>query len=237
MFQKTVGLYRANGIVGELFNDSPRRAQPYILTSSPAVNYVGYAYTVSSEGVATVGGTGLFAGLLVHPKHYTTYGTSSGTLEPTMIVPDGFVGEMLTMGEVFFYNNATAFGAGDKICYNTTDGSLKSIVAKTIFTAHIDDGTPPGAGTVLTVTAVAQGSLAVGQMISGTGIPAGTYITALGTGTGGTGTYTVSQSLEITSETMTADNVAPSGYAFVPNAYVDRVSGTAAGLCVAKLTN
>ena len=49
-------------------------------------------------------------------------------------------------------------------------------------------------GTTLTVTAVANGALAVGQAISGSGITAGTTITALGTGTGGTGTYTVSAS-------------------------------------------
>ena len=41
----------------------------------------------------------------------------------------------------------------------------------------------------LTVTAVASGTIFVGQTISGTGVPAGTKVSALGTGTGGTGTY------------------------------------------------
>jgi hypothetical protein len=48
------------------------------------------------------------------------------------------------------------------------------------------------AGTVLTVTAVTSGTLAVGAVLSGTGVTAGTTITALGNGTGGNGTYTVS---------------------------------------------
>lgn len=48
------------------------------------------------------------------------------------------------------------------------------------------------AGTTLTVTAVASGTLWVGQVLSGTGIASNTYITAFGSGTGGTGTYTVS---------------------------------------------
>jgi hypothetical protein len=48
------------------------------------------------------------------------------------------------------------------------------------------------AGTTLTVTSVASGTLAVGQAVTGPGIPAGTSITALGTGTGGAGAYTVS---------------------------------------------
>lgn len=48
--------------------------------------------------------------------------------------------------------------------------------------------------TVLTVTAVGSGTLRVGQIVTGTGIPANTYIASFGTGTGGTGTYNISAS-------------------------------------------
>ncbi len=54
----------------------------------------------------------------------------------------------------------------------------------------------------LTVTAVASGALAVGQTITADGVLPGTKITALGTGTGGIGTYTVSQPQTVASETM-----------------------------------
>ena len=57
-------------------------------------------------------------------------------------------------------------------------------------------------GTTLTVTAVASGKLKVGAAID-TGAAAGTKITALGTGTGGTGTYTVSASQTVASTAMT----------------------------------
>jgi hypothetical protein len=46
-------------------------------------------------------------------------------------------------------------------------------------------------GTTLTVSSVSSGSLAVGQSVYGSTVAAGTVITALGTGTGGAGTYTV----------------------------------------------
>jgi hypothetical protein len=46
------------------------------------------------------------------------------------------------------------------------------------------------AGNTLTITAVAYGSLAVGSPVLGVGIAANTSVTALGTGTGGIGTYT-----------------------------------------------
>jgi hypothetical protein len=59
--------------------------------------------------------------------------------------------------------------------------------------------------TTLTVTGSPTGrALAVGQIIAGAGIPVGTNITALGTGSGGAGTYTISASLTVSSEAMTA---------------------------------
>ena len=61
------------------------------------------------------------------------------------------------------------------------------------------------AATTLTITvAPTTGSFAIGQPIYGTGVTAGTLITALGTGTGGTGTYTVSASQTVSSTTITA---------------------------------
>lgn len=48
------------------------------------------------------------------------------------------------------------------------------------------------ATSVMTVTAVAQGVLAVGQVVVANGVTTGTTITSFGTGTGGTGTYNLS---------------------------------------------
>jgi hypothetical protein len=62
------------------------------------------------------------------------------------------------------------------------------------------------ATTTLTVTAMLSGdSLVVGQYIDGSGVTNGTYITAFGTGTGGTGTYTVNTSQTASSTTMIAN--------------------------------
>jgi hypothetical protein len=57
--------------------------------------------------------------------------------------------------------------------------------------------------TTLTVTVTTTSGLAVGTRITGTGVTAGTYITALGTGSGGNGTYTVSASQTVSSGTIT----------------------------------
>jgi hypothetical protein len=72
-----------------------------------------------------------------------------------------------------------------------------------VFTGTIDDGTPPGAGTVLTVTAVTSGTILTGMTLTGTGITAGTRIVAQVSGTtGGVGVYTVDTSQEVGSITI-----------------------------------
>jgi len=58
------------------------------------------------------------------------------------------------------------------------------------------------AGTVITVTSIAFGTIAIGQTLFGAGIATGTTITALGSGMGGVGTYTVSASQTIGSEAI-----------------------------------
>lgn len=56
----------------------------------------------------------------------------------------------------------------------------------------------------MTVTAVSSGVLGVGDSLSGTNVTAGSVLTALGTGTGGTGTYIVDGTQTAASATITA---------------------------------
>jgi len=61
-------------------------------------------------------------------------------------------------------------------------------------------------GTTLTVTAMLSGDpIVVGQYVDGSSVTNGTYITAFGTATGGTGTYTINQSVTASSTTMYAN--------------------------------
>ena len=77
-----------------------------------------------------------------------------------------------------------------------------------VFTGAIASAGSPTVVT-LTVSSVTSGSLSVGTTITGAGIPAETIITALGTGTGGAGTYILSGgSLTVSSETMYAHQFA-----------------------------
>jgi hypothetical protein len=59
------------------------------------------------------------------------------------------------------------------------------------------------AATTLDVTSVGSGLVRVGMAIDGTGVTAGSTITAFGTGNGGIGTYTVSVAQTVSSTTIT----------------------------------
>src|ERR1700761_6331884 len=108
-FQSSVNIWSAAGVVGELAFDGPMRAAPYNLYSAGVPNLVGNAFTVTSggspepvgnsaiAGTAQVGGTGVFAGILINPKDYASYGTASGPLNPTLVLPDYSIGQLATM--------------------------------------------------------------------------------------------------------------------------------------------
>lgn len=124
--------------------------------------------------------------------------------------------------------NVTAVGSGTLVVGATISGT--GVVSGTTIVSQLT-GTTGGTGTyevsipqtvasttitaaygVMTVTAVGSGALAVGDVLSGTGVTAGTYITSLGTGTGGNGTYNVSVSQTATSTTVTATSAVETSF-------------------------
>jgi len=71
-------------------------------------------------------------------------------------------------------------------------GVLGAYIAAS-YTGGISNGSG-AAGTVLNVTAVASGTIFIGQRVTGSGVTSGTIVTGFGTGSGGAGTYTVNTS-------------------------------------------
>lgn len=72
-------------------------------------------------------------------------------------------------------------------------------------------GTGGTSSSTLTITALNNGApIALGMYVDGTSVTDGTYITAFGTGTGGTGTYTLNQAINIANTTaLTMHSNAP----------------------------
>lgn len=87
-------------------------------------------------------------------------------------------------------------------------GSWAQVISLQIGSENVQSASFVGSisGNTLTVTSMASGTLAIGQFIFDNSdlVADGTIITALGTGSGGTGTYTLSNSQTVSSENMIA---------------------------------
>jgi hypothetical protein len=97
-----------------------------------------------------------------------------------------------------YLDNCWYYGTMDRSAWYQT-GTVQYPISATAYTNAVFTGSITG--NVLTVTAMTVGSLGVGQTVLGNGVVVGTTIVALGTGTGGVGTYTVSLG-QITSSTQ-----------------------------------
>jgi hypothetical protein len=147
-FQSGVNIALGFGIPGELIVDGPQRVD--VLTLDGDGGTIGLAFTksnttnVATQGGEIVDGTSVFAGILVNPKVYASFGAPGGNpLDPTMFLAPDSQGEFLTMGTIVVTMNGAA-NIGDIVFYQETTGQLYA-------------GTPgsaPGAGFALIPNAV-----------------------------------------------------------------------------------
>lgn len=128
---------------------------------------------------------------------YITKRNSTGSAPQTSISGTGF--DVTNNQPRLLTPNTQAIRVGDLVAFDVN------------FTGSIS-------GTTLTVTAVAYGQIVPTQPISGTGVTGGTTIVSNGTGTGGTGTYTVSASQTVASTSITGG--IPAFWAYTGLGYV-----------------
>lgn len=229
-FQSTVSLAQGFGVPGEIFLDGPHRAQPGIINSDGVTNpnRVGRVFTqvAGSDGKCIVGGAITdgtpFYGILANPKEYATYGSTSGTLAPSLDLPQYAEGDFVYNATAITMTLPAACQVGDYVDYNTTTGAVVTRAPFANYTGSITT-------TVLTVTGTPTGApIAVGAAVTGA-LP-GTIITSLGTGTGGAGTYNVNNSQTLASGPLSSPSALASGTARVPGFTVVRYNLTASGL-------
>ena len=186
--------------------------------------------TAQAFATCTVAGGSIDTVTLVSPG----YGFTS---VPTIYLSEGDAVLTVVLTATATVNTTAQAGISNNqitVAYDSNPGTF-NIDDEAVITGVINNGSS-SAGTVLNVTVVTSGTLRVGMRIIGTGITAGTYISALGTGSGGTGTYTVNNSQLITSQTLTAKVVA-TGFTSKtgPAAFVGSISTTT--LTVSSLTS
>ena len=185
----------------------------YVLTSNLSASVVGVLSTssgrvgISDNGINAyiVDGVSRYTWRISNPSNAIFTGSISGTTLTVTAVSSGTIGINQSLSGVGVTSETiiTALGTGTggvgtytvNLSQTLASGMLNSSTVGARFTASIS-------GTTMTVTAVASGTIYLGQTIQGTGDTAGTIVSAFLTGTGGTGTYTVSASQTIASETM-----------------------------------
>lgn len=102
---------------------------------------------------------------------------------------------------------ATINVAADDISISNCQFKANFLNVAALFTLTLASVTAAIAGTLLTVSAVGSGTLYAGQLLTGTGVSAGTTIVQQLTGTvGGVGTYLVSVSQTTASTTITTSS-------------------------------
>lgn len=201
-FQQSVNVYNPLGFVGDLAFEGPSRAIGANIDSDGVPNNFGYAYTFTSPATAEpaaaspngatakVGGTGIFAGILINTKENVLNGITGNPLGASLAIPDNTIGDLLQMGYCFV-NLPGPANPGDLVTYDPLTGALNSVQPNAVFAGTIAAGVIGTTKAVLTVTTLTSGSLAVGQVLKGVGLQGDLVITAFGTGLGGTGTYTL----------------------------------------------
>jgi hypothetical protein len=185
----------------------------YALTSSYIVTMVGQLN--STTGIVGITDNGINAYIVDGSYRYTWRISSpssavfTGSISGTTLTVTALTNGTIAINQSLFgvgitqETVITALGTGTggigtyTINQSQTVASelMNSTTAGAVVTGSI-------AGTTLTVTAVTSGTLYVGQTIQGSTVTAQTIITALGTGTGGAGTYTVNNSQTVTSRTL-----------------------------------
>ena len=128
-FQQTVRDDQGSGIVGEFAFDGPQRAFRYNLDSGDAANNAfGRAFTLKSGQDVDVeaGGAGVFIGIMVCPKQHALIGDASGTLNPSLVLPNGVDADFATMGQPYV-QLANAATVGNSVIFNNTTGVLSAL--------------------------------------------------------------------------------------------------------------
>lgn len=140
-----------------------------------------YATSPIQFGQGNLTGNGSFTGSIT--SNVLTVSTPSAV---EITLGTAITGAGITAGTV-----VTAYGTGTGQLGTYTLSTTPNVSAETV-TATAPSMVGAITGTTLTVSAVTTGAVVVGQALSGTGVTPGTIVSALGTGTGGLGTYTVS---------------------------------------------
>jgi hypothetical protein len=189
----------------------------YVMESDYTPKMIGQMNTAT--GIVGIVDNGVNAYIVDGTYRYTWFisspssATFTGSITTTTLTVDSVLSGTIAVGQAIFGQGiaqntvitALGTGTGGAGTYTVSNSQsvattqINSVDAPAVVTGDIT-------GTTLDVTVVTSGTLQIGQTLEGANVTDGTIITAFGTGTGGTGTYTVSPSQTAASATIYALN-------------------------------
>ena len=168
----------------------------------------------------------------------TASSTITGSINDYILTVTGVTGSAIAAGSILTGGTVLA-GTAITSQFTGTPGGVGTYALSASAAQVVVSGTLTGTYGLMTVSAVTSGTLSVGQILSGSGVSAGTRLSGLGTGTGLTGTYYVTPSQTVASTSVTASAAAPTvTFDSVANAFVVQsgISGAASTIAFATGT-
>ena len=208
-----------SGLWGNTTNNNLGTLLEQAITGVQTITMANADYTLSNfngtsdearNAILVVSGTNSAIRKIIAPQNqsklYTVFNNTTGGYAITIGAPTGTLVTIPSGATVPVYTDGVNFytamsgASGDwsvggnlNVTGNTAvSGSLYAYTAATSTASSIS-------GTTLTIGGTLTGTFFVGQIISGSGVTSGTIITAYVSGSGGAGTYTVSQSQTVSS--------------------------------------
>ena len=155
-------------------------------------------YTLSNSGFATITGPIAVTGMLASPNISNVYATGSVTSNTAYQTTSNYSYLGSLIGQI-----------GSSVTASITNAYASGGIFAPV-TAMV--GSAVTSGTTITLaTPITGGGVTVGAVVTGTGIPANTTIASLGTGTGGAGTYVLSNAVTLTANQVITISAASSG--------------------------
>jgi hypothetical protein len=194
---RTLKIHGVDGSTWPAFSTAAPYTTPAISPTMPSTTVIYPVFAVIAGNPCTLQFPGNMT--IANGQDWNIYGVGgTGTLTG---VPDGTypISNVFGVGGDGPYQfsvptDCTGFAFAGGVVYRDIR------LTKAAFTGSI-------ATTTLTVSAIASGEIRVGDRLAdvSSGVAAGTFITGYGTGTGGTGTYTVGVSQTVTSRALTSN--------------------------------
>lgn len=160
------------------------------------------AYAAYANGAASFAAAGSAPTNAITASIAAATASFTGSIQGNVLTVSNVSSGSIVVGEIL---SGTGVATGTQVTTQVsgTPGGV-GVYTVNIPEQVVASTTISGTYGILTVTAATASTLAVGQNIAGGSTAAGTYITSLGTGTGGTGTYNVNLTQTVASTSLTA---------------------------------